>query len=237
MAYNFKSKIITDGLLIYLDGAKKSSYATASNTWYDISKKNNNASIINNPLYIDNYYGGVSFKNNSKYLELIFPPTGNEITVSQWIRAINTTAYTFNVVDNIDSNISIFSRVFYTGNIYKHQCLISGYPFGFPQEMNIYINTDINTFITNNLPYNYTFTFKRTNGVWSNLRAYINGKLVENLYNSNDFFKNTAMFGTTKYSIGQTSIVDMFSLQVYNRALTQAEVTQNFNAHRGRYGI
>jgi hypothetical protein len=27
------------------------------------------------------------------------------------------------------------------------------------------------------------------------------------------------------------------NVQIYNRALTQAEITQNFNALRGRYGI
>jgi hypothetical protein len=29
----------------------------------------------------------------------------------------------------------------------------------------------------------------------------------------------------------------MSSTRVYNRVLTQAEITQNFNALRGRYGI
>jgi hypothetical protein len=30
---------------------------------------------------------------------------------------------------------------------------------------------------------------------------------------------------------------DIYSVKFYNRALTQAEISQNFNATRGRFGI
>jgi hypothetical protein len=74
------------------------------------------------------------------------------------------------------------------------------------------------------------------------LKCYINGNLLNVSYNgtipstsgpSNSVFSigNSQGIGGN-YSDGNISVI-----QIYNRALSQAEITQNFNATRGRYGI
>jgi hypothetical protein len=35
----------------------------------------------------------------------------------------------------------------------------------------------------------------------------------------------------------RTTNADVAMIKIYNRELTQAEVTQNFNAHKGRFNI
>jgi hypothetical protein len=40
-----------------------------------------------------------------------------------------------------------------------------------------------------------------------------------------------------RYDLNYCMPMNCASFKVYNRALTAAEITQNFNAHRGRFGI
>ena len=85
------------------------------------------------------------------------------------------------------------------------------------------------------------------NNVWSHctvtgdssgLKAYVNGQLVAS--NSTAFSPTSpatgnlfiGMVGGSEYFNGRID-----NASVYNRALTAAEVQQNFNALRGRYGI
>jgi hypothetical protein len=38
MAFNYSPKIVTDGLVLYLDAANSKSYVSGSTTWNDISR-------------------------------------------------------------------------------------------------------------------------------------------------------------------------------------------------------
>jgi hypothetical protein len=82
----------------------------------------------------------------------------------------------------------------------------------------------------------------------NNLSFYINGKFVnENTVGSrtiatfNEFYINdtlasvmdTGVFGSSNAHVAG----DVAIAQIYTRALTEAEIKQNFNALRGRYGI
>jgi hypothetical protein len=89
-----------------------------------------------------------------------------------------------------------------------------------------------NTTIIANTWYYVVATFD--NG---SLKIYVNG-ILENsatsLYTSVKTNTNSSLdigrFGTTFYSIGRRGVV-----QLYNRALTQQEILQNYNATKKRY--
>ena len=46
MSFNYSPKIITDGLVLYLDAANIRSYVSGSTTWNDISRVGNNGNLI-----------------------------------------------------------------------------------------------------------------------------------------------------------------------------------------------
>jgi hypothetical protein len=83
-----------------------------------------------------------------------------------------------------------------------------------------------------------TWSYCVVTGNSSGLKAYINGVLVAS--NSTAFTPTTpsggnmyiGSIGGSEYFQGQIAITSM-----YNRALIQAEITQNFNALRGRFGL
>ena len=58
-----QQKIVTDGLILNLDAGNISSYSGTGSTWYDLSNKSNNASLINSPIF-------TSVNNNGSYFNL-----------------------------------------------------------------------------------------------------------------------------------------------------------------------
>jgi hypothetical protein len=51
MAFNYSPKIVTDGLVLYLDAANSKSYVSGSTTWSDLSRGGNNGTLTNGPTY------------------------------------------------------------------------------------------------------------------------------------------------------------------------------------------
>jgi hypothetical protein len=79
--------------------------------------------------------------------------------------------------------------------------------------------------------YNVAFAATNTTGIF-----YVNGQAFDTVVlGTMNGAPLSFMIGTdpsNNYLGGQLSMV-----LVYNRQLTTSEMTQNFNAHRGRYGI
>jgi hypothetical protein len=55
MAFHFSPKIVTDGLVLYLDAANLKSYSGTGSTWFDLSRQNFDSMLMN----------GTSFNNNN----------------------------------------------------------------------------------------------------------------------------------------------------------------------------
>ena len=56
MAFSRGPKIVTDGLVLYLDAANPKSYPGTGNVWNDLSGNGNDAILINSPTYNNNYF-------------------------------------------------------------------------------------------------------------------------------------------------------------------------------------
>jgi hypothetical protein len=61
MAFHYSPKIVTDGLVLYLDAANPKSFSTASNTWVDISKNEYNGTLIGGPTFSSSNGGCIVF--------------------------------------------------------------------------------------------------------------------------------------------------------------------------------
>jgi hypothetical protein len=88
------------------------------------------------------------------------------------------------------------------------------------------------------------------NGLFQSLpetdqKTYVNGTLPTNGRVGGDDYPNQRAFNTDDFSKirigsqygGTYANADIAIIKVYNRALTLTEVTQNFNAHKGRFNI
>jgi hypothetical protein len=222
MACNYQNKIVTDGLVLCLDAADKKSYPGSGNVWTDRSGRGNNGTLTNGPAFSGINGGSIVFDGSNDYVDT--PPiiaSNSSFTISSWVY-LASGAGSFPMIASVKSGgaISFFGINIGTGAA------------GF----NLYLGTGIQT-VNQNIP--LINTWYNVVGVYDGVaKIYVNSVLLSQSFAgpSNGFpqgvwIGNGSVAGNSfwKGNIAQTSI--------YNRALSQQEITQNFNATRGRFAI
>ena len=224
MAIFYNPRTITDGLVLCLDAGNTKSYLGSGTTWTDISGNGNTGTLTNGPTYSSANGGSLVFDGSNDYVNLpytLLSGTGN-FTVSIWLKCSASTVGG-NLFGNYPAgNLEVFYGTRLIGMWLNN---VSTYLGTSPW------NTTLPQFTTN---YTQIVALRKNT---SDTEFYINGVLVKTGSSSdtigsvNNFRIGTNTSGTETFtgSIPQVSI--------YNRALTAAEVSQNFNATRSRYGI
>lgn len=215
---------ITSGLVLNLDAGSRASYVGVGNSWNDISGSGFALTLRNSPTFVasgESSYFTLNGSNQDFYLAS-YGPAFTEITFNLWVWRNGTQSGFAGLV---------ISRGNASGFFYTNQ---AGYPLTY-----MWLG-DGNT-------YNYSSGLDTANQTWSmatltltstNVKWYINGILQHTRVNahtsstfSNLYIGSDGGLGGRYYN-GRIAMV-----QIYNRALTDAEILQNFNAYRTRYGI
>ena len=231
--YNYTGGIVTDGLVLNLDAAKVDSYPGTGTTWNDISGNNNNGTLTNGPTFsgigkqasivFDGVDDLVNCGNSSSILAIT-----NQVTFGGFVK--------FNTFGNYrrfifkDNGTQGVIECFYnpSANKFDTEIVTSG------------VRTSIKSTTTpsTNIIYYLVGTYDG-----SNMKIYING-ILENTTTKTgniDIGPGGGLFlGNTNGGASPDSYYlngNIYNVQIYNRALSAAEVSQNFNALRGRYGI
>jgi hypothetical protein len=217
MAFHYSPKIITDGLVLCLDAGNVKSYPLSGTAWSDISKQENNAILFNGPTYDSSNGGSILFDGTNDYCVAGtgLGITGN-LTLAAWVRPSSFTNQ---------------------GNIVSKSSN-PGYRMRFQSNGTFWMYSNTNTITS---PSTYTINnWFYTVGVFSSsgLRMYINGSLVQ----SNGVAFSPSYGGFSFLVGGFSSTQELFqgriaNVGVYNRALNQTEITQNFNAQKTRFGL
>ena len=228
--YNYTGGIVTNGLVLNLDAAKVDSYPGTGTTWRDISGNNNNGTLTNGP----------TFSGIGKQAAIVFDGVDDYIDLG----------------NNLDQNgpLSIMSWIYTTtvssgARVVVSNCNVGGNQQDYVLEINrtagkvgafwgdVVLLVSSQSLVINQWYY-VGFVRSGSTGNW-NLNIYINGTSDSNTttsVNPNATNAGTAIGRagdyTSQYFSGRIS-----NVQFYNRALSAAEVSQNFNALRGRYGI
>ena len=227
MAFNYSPKVITDGLVLYLDAANQYSYVSGSTSWNDISRGGNNGTLINGPTFNSANSGSIVFDGTNDYVDLggslTLKPV-NSITVSTWIRFNSLTANTRALSDWHQSGLTDRWIFYITNSTTIQWYLRVGSESGVP-----YSPVLLNTW------YNLTGTF---NG---NIQAfYINGQF-HNSVNKPGTLNPSSTLNPVRIG-GQVSAGgyhngNIAQTLIYNRALSETEVLQNYNATKTRFGL
>ena len=219
-------EIVNSGLVLCLDAANPKSYPGSGNTWTDMSGLGNNGILTNSPAYTSNNAGSLVFDGVNDYVDLTSSIQFNtgDFSISGWFR----------------SNI---------GNSGFKQIWNSGYSGGTP-DVEIAIDTNLLVYIRPPGDMIQT-SYSVHDNIWRNFTAiktsslislYVNGLLV--VSKSGSYSSDVDDAGVIpRIGNGLLAINNRFfngnisQISVYNRALSAAEVQQNFNALRGRYGV
>ena len=220
----FAVSIVQQGLVLNLDAGNPYSYAGAGTTWYDTSGNSYNGTLTNGPVYSTTNSGIIVFDGSNDYVDL----TGITLSISgnaarsmfTWVKTTYTGLQGF-ISTGTPANSQTFNLVKYGSYVG-----VMGYNNDFYPSSGKYIADGVWHYVG--------ATFDGTN-----IRTYVDGVL--------DNTSGTFTYSTTGQNnyvgrsnhAGNENFINgsMGNAQIYNRALSAAEVLQNYNATKGRFGL
>lgn len=221
------SGIVTQGLVLNLDAADPLSYPGSGTIWYDLSDYGNNGTLVGNPTYSASNDGVLQF-TTTQYTNFLAAGLTTTATIEMWCNPTILTEKMFFGFNKYDVyNKSTYGMGFNTGN-----SDVYGISVARVTELDLLNKWN-----------HYVFEM-RSDVHYSSNKIYINSQQETISRISSSEFASQRNFnngiGRTGSWTTDTKHVMPMSLgcfRVYNRSLTQLEVTQNFNVTRARYGI
>ena len=238
MATLYSPKIVTNGLVMYLDAGNNRSYPGSGTSWTDLSRNGITGTLTNGPTFNSANGGSIVFDgtNDYGYVNKTFSSYTN-FTVCFWIK-INTTS-NHQGIFSIKNSADI--QDYMNGNFAIHT--ISGGYFGM-EAQNLYAgNTSTNNTVINNLA-SYCCVVCNQSG--NLVTYYLNGmpdgtQTITSTFTFSDhnlLFLGCRQYSTTGVTNPQNVInATIYSYQFYNRALSASEIRQNYHATKGRFGL
>lgn len=215
--YSTEKEYVQDYLILHYDGINNTGigHSTTITTWKDLSENNNN-SMLNSLSINDN---SVIFNGNG-YLNLnknFF--SASEYTIEVVFDKNQTT--NFGLICNSTQADNGFS-IFYINNSY------------FRVDLGTYqwtVNYTINNNEKNKL------TLVRTNSL---VKMYVNGTLISSTTNvgNKNYLTNFTTFGNSQISGSSYNnyfIGKMYNYKIYNKALSEVEINQNYEVDKIRF--
>ena len=223
--------IVTDNIVLSLDAGDSSSYSGSGTTWTDLSGQGNHATLVGGLTYSSNDGGYLIFDGSNDHATLpAINLTGNEITFTIWNKTLNantTQALIFFGNSTSTSQARVLGAFLpYGGNNYYFDKGWDG--SGYDRLTGTLSNSD-----WQNAWVHWAFTANASTG---SMKIYRNGSLFSSGTGYTKTFSNAN--GDMRF-IGKhynTYNGYISNLQLYKKELSQAEVTQNYDAFKERFG-
>ena len=233
MATSYSPKIITDGLVLCLDAGDRKSYSGSGATWTDRSGNGNNGTLTNGPTFSSDNNGLIQLDGTNDNIRTLWGanhnPYNNPITVSCWFK-----------IDGLTKSMIILSTGQSRGNTDQNQRLYFGInttlseKFGWGIRSSPWGSSQITGITANTSDWFHVALVINS----SNAYCYVNNvlrhtKAVNSTYVLNDELWVGTHNNDTDYEFhGKIS-----NVMVYEKDLSEAERTQNYNATKGRFGL
>jgi hypothetical protein len=224
MAHHHSPKIVTDGLALALDAKNPKSFPGSGTTWSDLSGNQTNATLYNGTAWDSN--GWFTVDGSNDYIQIPNVASlkpANELTVelvikavsikSGWSRLYGQDPYTYGQLLFLETGGELIRALHFVGST-EYRC-----------NTPIRISTSVFTHVI--------FTFKTGDAI----RSYFNGVAST----TTALPAGTFTYSGNPYLMGHTGAswpnIQYALVRSYTKALSPAEVQQNYQAHRSRFGI
>jgi len=220
--------IVTNGLVAYVDATNKDSYPGTGTTWYDLSGNGNNFTFSSTPNVLNGLFN--SGASVFAYRNAIpVDSSVNGYTLEACFKLNSSTGGGYqNITQNgggdptrhmmwYNGGSNSFLALFHTPNFYN----------------NISDTLSLNTWYYLQLSYN------PSGGGSNGRRAWLNGveKTVNNTAVGNGTPSGYFTISVDSDLVSNKSDTSYAFVRYYNRYLTEAEITQNYNAQKIRFGL
>ena len=210
MTVNYNPGIVTSNLSLCLDAGNPRSYPGTGTAWNNAMTLGSNTTLVNGPAYSTGNGGYFTFDGIDDYTTIDIPSSAGSICFWYY--------YNANTIQKLIMGSA--SSMIYCGG-----------------------GAGAGHWYNQSADYSFAFT-------WSNASQWLYMCAVYESTTTNRFYINGSLsYSSTTYPITKGTVYNVagnyyspqncrFSMiQVYNTAITEAQITQNFNATRGRYGI
>jgi hypothetical protein len=224
----FDNNIARENLVLDLDAGNTDSYAGSGATWYDVSGNGYNGTLIGSPVYTSNNNGGIIFDSNAKYGTL--PTSGlafgtGQFAIEVWV--YSTAAVTNNIIyASQSSNVAGFIALYYPNG--------SGFALTDFNAVGVRTTTTHQTAVSQNVWYHVVGVRNASN----QYIVYVNGVAsTTNATSSATLSASAPQIASNPATTGERFTGTIASLRLYTKQLTAAQVLQNYNATKGRFGL
>ena len=223
MGLNHSPRIITDGLALCLDAGNTKSYPGSGTAWTDLSGNVRNGTLTNGPTYSSDNGGSIVFDGTDDFVQCSGSLTVTAATFVAWIRRNGTQGSYDSILISRGSNV--------TGMMFQ--------------------SSDQLAYVWNNVVNTYTWQSGLTvpDLTWCMVAVSVTSTAATaylcqssgitsaiNTVSHTSAILNDIKIGQDDFG-GRFFTGNIAMAQLYNRALSAAEIQQNFNAHRGRFGV
>jgi hypothetical protein len=226
--------IIESGLVVCLDAGNRASYSGTGTTWNNLTNRSFNATLPATVSYNSSYIGGL-FLNNSEAGSVAWNDNGI------------TSDFTIDSSMTILSAVGPYQSAMFINEVYQTRGFRSGFipstmkyffwnsesrPAGIANAFEI---STPNSSITYGVPVNITLSFNTTTSAAS---IFLNGRVstsIAGIYFAPPTGSSSLTFNASLNSTN-TQIL-LHSLRIYNKALSEAEILQNYNATKSRFNL
>jgi hypothetical protein len=228
MSIYYNTNIARNGLMLHLDAANVKSYSGSGTTWADLSRNGNNGTLVNGVGYSSANNGSLLFDGSNDHADFFAPNLGTTTTVEMWV--------------NLGAGYA--GKMFF-GWLRYDVYTPSGH-IGYNTANSDCYGINATTVTALGLVGNWAhYIFEMRSDIsYTNNKIYINGVqqtlsqiLSTESAGSRNFNSGNGRIGGWRNDLNYKMVMNCSLFKVYNRALTQAEISQNFNALRGRYVI
>lgn len=218
--------IVTDSLYMYVDAGNYNSYPITGTSWYDLSDRRSNATLVNGPTYSTDGGGAIVFDGSNDYATVPSNRTFSQATFMAWVKRNGASGQWAGYVFNRDTGLPTSA----TGLMSRSTTNQLGYIWA----------GDGFGFVSNLTP---------PDGAWCLIGgSFIGSRATLFLAQSSgtstalDTAKNTSSVAFNNLYIAYDPAWNVYKgsmaqALIYTRALSVQEMQQNFDAMRARFNI
>ena len=215
--------VVTTGLQLYLDAGNASSYSGSGTDWTDLSGNSRNGTLTNGPTYSATNGGSIVFDGSNDYVQCTGSLTVTAATFVTWIRRNGNQGQ-------------------YDGILFSRGSNTTGMNFQASNQLGYHWNNNINTYGWQSgltVP-DLTWCMIAVSVTSTTATAYLcqasGTTTATNTVNHASSLLNDIKLAVddaaARYFNGNIAIA-----QLYNIALSAGQISTNFEADRGRFGV